>query len=93
MFKFDTPLLGGGFPFGGASTFGATNNNASGVFTFGAGSAGSPAPSANPSLTHQSGAAGGGFHFAQPPAFNIGYVAVHAGFSTNGHIEMKYIQI
>ncbi|XP_072227222.1 nuclear pore complex protein Nup153 isoform X2 [Leuresthes tenuis] len=77
-----TPVFGaaansatsGGFPFGGASTFGATNNNTSGVFTFGAGSAGSPAPSANPSLTHQSGAAGGGFNFAQPPAFNIGSV-------------------
>ncbi|KAM4539100.1 nuclear pore complex protein Nup153 isoform 2-T2 [Odontesthes bonariensis] len=78
-----TPVFGaatnsapsGGFQFGGASAFGATNNNTSGVFTFGGGSTGSPAPSApsaNPSLTHQSGAAGGGFNFTQPPAFNIG---------------------
>ncbi|XP_074542749.1 nuclear pore complex protein Nup153 [Halichoeres trimaculatus] len=57
---------GGGFQFGGASAFGATNNS-SGVFTFGAGSAASPAPPAN-----QSGAPGGGFNFAQPPVFNIG---------------------
>ncbi|XP_036948282.1 nuclear pore complex protein Nup153 isoform X5 [Acanthopagrus latus] len=62
---------GGGFQFGGASAFGATNNS-SGVFTFGAGAAGSPAPAANPSIAPQSGAPGGGFNFAQPPAFNIG---------------------
>lgn len=68
-------LSGGGFQFGGASAFGATNN-ASGVFTFGAGSAASPAPSANASITPQSGAPGGGFNFAQPPTFNIGYVAL-----------------
>lgn len=66
---------GGGFQFGGASAFGATNNS-TGVFTFGAGAASSPAPSANPSLTPQSGAAGGGFNFAQPPTFNIGYVVL-----------------
>ncbi|XP_044026709.1 nuclear pore complex protein Nup153 isoform X2 [Siniperca chuatsi] len=64
---------GGGFQFGGASAFGATNNT-SGVFTFGAGSAASPAPSANPSITPQPGAPGGGFNFAQPPTFNIGSV-------------------
>ncbi|XP_070840775.1 nuclear pore complex protein Nup153 isoform X1 [Chaetodon trifascialis] len=62
---------GGGFQFGGASAFGATNNT-SGVFTFGAGAAASPAPSSNPSIAPQSGAPGGGFNFAQPPAFNIG---------------------
>ncbi|KAF3707449.1 Nuclear pore complex protein Nup153 153 kDa nucleoporin Nucleoporin Nup153 [Channa argus] len=62
---------GGGFPFGGANAFGATNNTA-GVFTFGAGSAASPAPSANPSITPQSGAPGVGFNFTQPPSFNIG---------------------
>ncbi|XP_008304805.1 nuclear pore complex protein Nup153 isoform X2 [Stegastes partitus] len=62
---------GGGFQFGGASAFGATNN-ASGVFTFGAGSAASPAPSANPSIANQSGPPGGGFNFSQPPTFNIG---------------------
>ncbi|XP_041664537.1 nuclear pore complex protein Nup153 isoform X2 [Cheilinus undulatus] len=62
---------GGGFQFGGASAFGATNNT-SGVFTFGAGSAASPAPAANPSIAPQSGAPGGGFNFAAPPAFNIG---------------------
>uniref|UniRef100_A0A8P4GBW2 Nuclear pore complex protein Nup153 n=1 Tax=Dicentrarchus labrax TaxID=13489 RepID=A0A8P4GBW2_DICLA len=62
---------GGGFQFGGASAFGATNNT-SGVFTFGAGSAASPAPSANTSIAPQSGTPGGGFNFAQPPAFNIG---------------------
>uniref|UniRef100_A0A3Q3X2J2 Nuclear pore complex protein Nup153 n=1 Tax=Mola mola TaxID=94237 RepID=A0A3Q3X2J2_MOLML len=61
----------GGFQFGGASAFGATNNT-SGVFTFGAGAAASPAPSANPSITPQSGAAGGGFNFAHPPTFSIG---------------------
>uniref|UniRef100_A0A3P8SXH4 Nuclear pore complex protein Nup153 n=1 Tax=Amphiprion percula TaxID=161767 RepID=A0A3P8SXH4_AMPPE len=64
---------GGGFQFGGASAFGATNN-ASGVFTFGAGSAASPAPPANPSIAPQSGAPGGGFNFTQPPTFNIGSV-------------------
>lgn len=69
-------LAGGGFQFGGASAFGATNNS-SGVFTFGAGAAGSPAPAANPSIAPQSGAPGGGFNFAQPPAFNIGYVALY----------------
>ncbi|XP_069552982.1 nuclear pore complex protein Nup153 isoform X1 [Brachyistius frenatus] len=62
---------GGGFQFGGASSFGATNN-ASGVFTFGAGSAASPAPAASPSVAPQPGAPGGGFNFAQPPTFNIG---------------------
>ncbi|XP_030596730.1 nuclear pore complex protein Nup153 isoform X2 [Archocentrus centrarchus] len=62
---------GGGFQFGGASAFGSTNNT-SGVFTFGAGSAASPAPSANPSITPQSGASGGGFSFQQTPTFNIG---------------------
>uniref|UniRef100_UPI0037E99619 nuclear pore complex protein Nup153 isoform X2 n=1 Tax=Semicossyphus pulcher TaxID=241346 RepID=UPI0037E99619 len=61
---------GGGFQFGGASAFGATNN-ASGVFTFGAGPAASPAPAANPSIAPQSGTPGG-FNFAQPPAFNMG---------------------
>ncbi|XP_045914591.1 nuclear pore complex protein Nup153 isoform X4 [Micropterus dolomieu] len=64
---------GGGFQFGGASAFGATNNT-SGVFTFGAGSAAAPAPSANPSIAPQPGTPGGGFNFAQPPAFNIGSV-------------------
>ncbi|KAM7384268.1 hypothetical protein PAMA_011556 [Pampus argenteus] len=62
---------GGGFQFGGASGFGASNNS-SGVFTFGAGSAASPAPPANPSIAPQAGAPGGGFNFSQPPAFNIG---------------------
>lgn len=66
-----TDLSGGGFQFGGASAFGATNNS-SGVFTFGAGSTASPAPPAN-----QSGAPGGGFNFAQPPVFNMGYVTLH----------------
>lgn len=61
----------GGFQFGGAGAFGATNNSP-GVFTFGAGGAASPAPSANPSITPQPGATGGGFNFAQPPTFNIG---------------------
>ncbi|XP_037650789.1 nuclear pore complex protein Nup153 isoform X3 [Sebastes umbrosus] len=63
---------GGGFQFGGASAFGATNNASGGVFTFGAGSAASPAPPANPSIAPQPGTPGGGFNFAQPPAFNIG---------------------
>ncbi|XP_060948612.1 nuclear pore complex protein Nup153 isoform X2 [Limanda limanda] len=63
---------GGGFQFGGASGFGATNNTA-GVFTFGVGSAGSPAPAASPSIAPQAAPPGGGFNFnAQPPAFNIG---------------------
>uniref|UniRef100_A0AAQ6IKU9 Nuclear pore complex protein Nup153 n=1 Tax=Anabas testudineus TaxID=64144 RepID=A0AAQ6IKU9_ANATE len=62
---------GGGFQFGGASAFGAANNT-SGVFAFGAGSTASPAPSANPSITPQAGAPGGGFNFSQPPTFNIG---------------------
>lgn len=44
------------------------------MFTFGAGAAASPAPPANPSIAPQSGPPGGGFNFAQPPAFNIGYV-------------------
>ncbi|XP_070702318.1 nuclear pore complex protein Nup153 isoform X2 [Pempheris klunzingeri] len=64
---------GGGFQFGGASAFGATNNS-SGVFTFGAGSPASPAPPANPSIAPQSGAPGGGFNFAQPSTFNFGSV-------------------
>ncbi|XP_029022516.2 nuclear pore complex protein Nup153 isoform X3 [Betta splendens] len=62
---------GGGFQFGVTSAFGATNNT-SGVFTFGAGSAPSPAPIANPSIAPQPGGPGGGFNFAQPPTFNIG---------------------
>ncbi|CAK6949428.1 nuclear pore complex protein Nup153 isoform X2 [Scomber scombrus] len=62
---------GGGFQFGGASGF-APSNNSAGVFTFGAGSAASPAPPANPSIAPQAGTPGGGFNFAQPPAFNIG---------------------
>ncbi|KAK2830378.1 hypothetical protein Q5P01_018309 [Channa striata] len=62
---------GSGFPFGGANAFGATNNTGS-VFTFGSGSAASPAPPANPSIAPQSGAPGGGFNFTQPPTFNIG---------------------
>ncbi|XP_060914814.1 nuclear pore complex protein Nup153 isoform X2 [Labrus mixtus] len=61
---------GGGFQFGGASAFGSTNA-AAGVFTFG-GSAASPGPAPNPSIAPQAGATGGGFNFAQPPAFNIG---------------------
>ncbi|XP_028254064.1 nuclear pore complex protein Nup153 isoform X2 [Parambassis ranga] len=61
---------GGGFQFGGASAFGATNNTQA-VFTFGAGSAASPAPSANPSIAPQAGAPGG-FSFSQTPTFNIG---------------------
>uniref|UniRef100_A0A8C5G1S4 Nuclear pore complex protein Nup153 n=1 Tax=Gouania willdenowi TaxID=441366 RepID=A0A8C5G1S4_GOUWI len=60
---------GGGFPFGGAGAFGPTNNT-SGVFTFGAGSAGSPAPSANASIAPQGGILG--FNYSQAPAFNIG---------------------
>ncbi|XP_053302401.1 nuclear pore complex protein Nup153 isoform X3 [Pleuronectes platessa] len=63
---------GGGFQFGGASAFGATNNT-SGVFTFGVGSAASPAPSASPSIAPQAAPPGGGFNFnSQPQAFNIG---------------------
>ncbi|KAG7237790.1 hypothetical protein INR49_031803 [Caranx melampygus] len=62
---------GGGFQFGGASAFGATNNS-SGVFTFGVGSTGSPAPPANPPIAPQPGAPGGGFNFSQTPTFNIG---------------------
>ncbi|XP_037549641.1 nuclear pore complex protein Nup153 [Nematolebias whitei] len=75
-----TPVFGaavnsapsGGFQFGGASAFAATNNTNSGVFTFGAGSGASPATAANPPMAPQSGAAGGGFNFTQPPTFNIG---------------------
>uniref|UniRef100_A0A3P9B718 Nuclear pore complex protein Nup153 n=1 Tax=Maylandia zebra TaxID=106582 RepID=A0A3P9B718_9CICH len=66
------PAPGGGFQFGGTSAFGATTNNTSGVFTFGAGSSASPAPPANPSIAPQSGAPGGGFNFGQTPTFNIG---------------------
>ena len=73
LFIYFCLISGGGFQFGGASAFGVTNN-ASGVFTFGAGSAASPAPPANPSITPQPGGAGGGFNFSQPPTFNIGYV-------------------
>ncbi|XP_033830666.1 nuclear pore complex protein Nup153 isoform X3 [Periophthalmus magnuspinnatus] len=61
---------GGGFQFGGAGAFGASNTG-SGVFTFGAGSA-SPAPSATPAIAPQPGTAPGGFNFSQAPAFNIG---------------------
>ncbi|XP_055013624.1 nuclear pore complex protein Nup153 isoform X4 [Boleophthalmus pectinirostris] len=61
---------GGGFQFGGASAFGASNTGP-GVFTFGAGSA-SPAPSAAPAIAPQPGGAPGGFNFSQAPAFNIG---------------------
>ncbi|XP_023200658.1 nuclear pore complex protein Nup153 isoform X2 [Xiphophorus maculatus] len=74
-----TPVFGsstnsapsGGFQFGGASAFGASNNS-SGVFTFGAGAGAPSAPSANPPIAPQSGAAGGSFNFTQTPAFNIG---------------------
>ncbi|XP_056270296.1 nuclear pore complex protein Nup153 isoform X2 [Pseudoliparis swirei] len=55
---------GGGFQFGGASAFGATNNTSGGVFTFG--------PPANPSVAPQAGPTGGGFNFTKPPPFNIG---------------------
>nr|XP_046273674.1 nuclear pore complex protein Nup153 isoform X2 [Scatophagus argus] len=83
---------GGGFQFGGVSAFGATNN-ASGVFTFGAGPTASPAPSANPSITPQSGATGGGFNFAQPPSFNIGstksFAASPAGQQTIAGRKIK----
>ncbi|XP_043993875.1 nuclear pore complex protein Nup153 [Gambusia affinis] len=65
------PAPSGGFQFGGASAFGASNNS-SGVFTFGAGSGAPSAPSANPPIAPPSGAAGGSFNFAQTPAFNIG---------------------
>lgn len=74
MLKLNTFFSGGGFQFGGASAFGATNNT-SGVFTFGAGSTASSAPSANPSIAPQSGASGAGFNFSQTPTFNIGYAA------------------
>uniref|UniRef100_I3J2S1 Nuclear pore complex protein Nup153 n=1 Tax=Oreochromis niloticus TaxID=8128 RepID=I3J2S1_ORENI len=70
------PAPGGGFQFGGTGAFGATTNNTSGVFTFGAGSSASPAPPANPSVAPQSGAPGGGFNFGQTPTFNIGYVGL-----------------
>ncbi|KAM8840520.1 nuclear pore complex protein Nup153 isoform 2-T2 [Spinachia spinachia] len=77
------PAQGGGFQFGGASAFGATNNTSGGVFTFGAGGAPSPGPPANPSIAPQSGPPGGGFNFSQPPAFNIGsaktFTAASAG--------------
>uniref|UniRef100_A0A3B5MR73 Nuclear pore complex protein Nup153 n=1 Tax=Xiphophorus couchianus TaxID=32473 RepID=A0A3B5MR73_9TELE len=68
-----TPVFGssGGFQFGGASAFGASNNS-SGVFTFGPGAGAPSAPSANPPIAPQSGAAGGSFNFTQTPAFNIG---------------------
>ncbi|XP_029976083.1 nuclear pore complex protein Nup153 isoform X2 [Salarias fasciatus] len=72
-----TPVFGGaansapasgGFQFGGSSGFGATNNT-SGVFTFGAGATGSPAPATNPSMAPQPGS---GFNFNQASAFNMG---------------------
>lgn len=81
---------GGGFQFGGASAFGATNNT-SGVFTFGAGAAVSTTPSANPSITPQSGAAGGGFNFAQPPTFNIGYVALKLFCFSSKYLHNKLV--
>lgn len=74
---------GGGFQFGGASGFG-TSTNSTGVFTFGAGPAASPAPSASSSFTPQAGAPEGGFNFAQTPTFNIGYVA----FSQHMHASV-----
>nr|XP_057903299.1 nuclear pore complex protein Nup153 isoform X2 [Doryrhamphus excisus] len=61
---------GAGFQFGGAGAFGSSNST--GVFTFGAGAAASPAPAASPALAPQSGPPGGGFNFSQPLAFNIG---------------------
>uniref|UniRef100_A0A1A7YYU8 Nuclear pore complex protein Nup153 n=1 Tax=Iconisemion striatum TaxID=60296 RepID=A0A1A7YYU8_9TELE len=75
-----TPVFGasansaasGGFQFGGAGGFGATNTTNSGVFTFGAGAAAAPAPSTNSSIVPQPGAAAAGFNFSQTPAFNIG---------------------
>lgn len=66
--------IGGGFQFR-PSGFGATNNT-SGVFTFGAGAAASPAPPANPAIAPQTGATGAGFSFAQAPSFNIGYIVL-----------------
>ncbi|XP_062343256.1 nuclear pore complex protein Nup153 isoform X1 [Osmerus eperlanus] len=62
---------GGGFQFGGASAFGSASGS-TGVFAFGGGPGGSPAPPSTPSLVPQPAAPGGGFTFAQPPAFNIG---------------------
>ncbi|XP_056154080.1 nuclear pore complex protein Nup153 isoform X3 [Lampris incognitus] len=62
---------GGGFQFGGASAFGAVTNN-TGVFAFGAGASGSPAPSANHPIAPQPAAPGGGFNFSQTPTFNLG---------------------
>ncbi|XP_015242461.1 PREDICTED: nuclear pore complex protein Nup153 [Cyprinodon variegatus] len=95
-----TPVFGsvtnsapsGGFQFGGASAFGATNNS-SGVFTFGGGSGASPAPSANPSIAPQPGSTGGGFNFTQPPTFNMGsvksFAASPAGQSTIAGRKIK----
>ncbi|XP_034017459.1 nuclear pore complex protein Nup153 [Thalassophryne amazonica] len=60
----------GGFQFGGAGAFGASNSNP-GVFTFGAGAAAPPAPSNNSSIAPQAGAPLGGFNFTKP-MFNIG---------------------
>ncbi|XP_072303538.1 nuclear pore complex protein Nup153 isoform X2 [Eucyclogobius newberryi] len=61
---------GGGFQFGGAGAFGASNTG-SGVFTFGAGSQ-PPALSATPPIAPQPGAAPGGYNFSPAPAFNMG---------------------
>uniref|UniRef100_W5LP82 Nuclear pore complex protein Nup153 n=1 Tax=Astyanax mexicanus TaxID=7994 RepID=W5LP82_ASTMX len=72
VFGSSAPSAGqGGFQFGGASAFGTPNRN-SAVFTFGggAGNAANSAPS--PVMSAQPVAAGGGFGFSQPPAFNIG---------------------
>ncbi|XP_040044567.2 nuclear pore complex protein Nup153 isoform X1 [Gasterosteus aculeatus] len=84
---------GGGFQFGGASAFGATNNASAGVFTFGAGGAPSPGPPANTSIAPQSGPPGGGFNFSQPPAFNIGsaktFTAAPAGQQTIAGRKIK----
>ncbi|KAM3596421.1 uncharacterized protein V6R79_014173 [Siganus canaliculatus] len=82
---------GGGFQFGGATTFGAPNT--SGVFTFGAGAGASPAPAASPAVPPQAGAPGGGFNFGQPPAFNIGsaktFTATPAGQQTIAGRKIK----
>ncbi|XP_067469150.1 nuclear pore complex protein Nup153 isoform X2 [Thunnus thynnus] len=83
---------GGGFQFVGASGFGPSNNS-SGVFTFGAGSAASPAPPANPSIAPQAGAPGGAFNFSQTPTFNIGstksFTASPAGQQTIAGRKIK----
>lgn len=65
-------MFSAGFQFSGATVFGATGSNNSGVFAFGQGAGATASPAASPAMSAQPVGPGGGFSFSQAPAFNIG---------------------